>query len=179
MIASNIELRSAIEGLYTTFSRYPLPIHVEGCAHCVSDADHALLYSKKLHDLGTQELNRYSFKAISTWGSADDFRHFLPRIFELMAVDGGSSWTVPEVVFKKLTYGHWEAWPFDERWAITTFFEALWSDVIDRNADEFSAGECLCCIARAADDMTRYLIRWRVGLSLAHAKHFAWFMEED
>jgi hypothetical protein len=59
MVKSDTELKSAIEGLYRTFSRYPLPPHVDGCPHCVSDADHALLYSKDLRDLGPKELERY------------------------------------------------------------------------------------------------------------------------
>jgi hypothetical protein len=174
---ADAELRRAVEGLYQAFSRYPLPRHVDGCPHCVSDADHASLYSKELRDLGATELSRYSFKAMSTWGDVDDFRHFLPRIFELISVD--DSWTVPEVVFKKLPYGQWETWPLDERQALTTFFEALWSNVLERPFDASSAEECLCCIAQAADDMMHYLDRWRVGQSLAHAKHFAWFVEEN
>jgi hypothetical protein len=177
IINSDVELRRAVEGLYQTFSSYPLPRHVNGCPHCVSDADHVLLYSKELRELGPRELSRYSFKAMSTWGDVDDFRHFLPRIFELISVDG--SWTVPEVVFKKLPYGHWETWPAYERQALKTFFEALWSNVLERPFDGSSAEECLCCIAQAADDMTRYLDRWRIGQSLGRAKHFASFVEEN
>lgn len=175
---SDVELRSAIEGLYRTFSRYRLPAHVDGCPHCVSDADHALLYSKGLRDLGPGELDRYTFKALTTWGWTDDFRHFLPRIFELIAADGGSL-TFPETVFGKLTYGQWETWPPDERAAITTFFEALWSKVLDHFPHAFSAEDCLCCIAQAADDMTGYLGRWRIAQSLTHAKHYAWFIEDS
>jgi hypothetical protein len=176
---SESALKSAIEGLYQTFSRYSLPPHVDGCPHCVSDKDHALLYSRDLRDLGPDELKRYAFKAMSTWGDENDFRHFLPRIFELVSVDGESLPIDPEILFKKLAYGHWQTWPSDERQAITGFLEALWSNVLDHFPCEISAEDCLCAIAQAADDMTRYLDRWRIGQSLAHAKHFAEFVEHD
>jgi hypothetical protein len=178
MVSSNAELRSAVERLYQTFSRYRLPVHVEGCPHCVSDKDHALLYAKALRDLGPGELARYAFKALTTWGDENDFRHFLPRIFELISADGGD-WTVPEAVFGKLPYGNWQTWPSDEQQAITIFFEALWSNVLDHYPHAFSAEECLRCIAQAVDDMSSYLGRWHIGQSLAHAKHFAEFVELD
>jgi hypothetical protein len=176
---SDAELQSAIEGLYRTFSRYPLPPHVDGCPHCVSDSDHALLYSKDLRDLGPDELKRYAFKAMSTWGGTDDFRHFLPRIFELISFAGDSLPIDPEILFGKLAYGRWETWPSDERGAITTFFEILWSKVLDHFPHTVSAEDCLCSIAQAADDMTRYLSRWRIAESPAHAKHFAEFVEDN
>jgi hypothetical protein len=177
MVNSEAELKSAIEGLYGTFSRYPLPERIDA-APSVSAADQALLYSKDLRDLGCDELVQYSFDALTTWGWTDAFRHFLPRIFELIAADG-DGWTVPEIVFGKLGYGHWETWPSDEREAIMVFFEALWSNVLDHFPNALSAEDCLCWIALAADDMARYLSRWRIAQSLPHAKHFAAFIANN
>jgi len=176
MLKSDLELRSVIEGLYRTFSRYRLPTHVHGCPHCISQRDHALLYAKALRDLGPDEIARYSFNAMTTWGDPDDFRHFLPRIFELISADGGG-WTIPEAVFAKLPYGQWERWPSDEQRAITSFFETLWSNVLDHFPHVFSAEDCLRCIAQADDEMAPYLGRWRIANSLSHAKHFAAFIE--
>lgn len=178
-VRSDAELKRAIEGLYRIFSRYPLRPHVDGCPHCVSDKDHALLYSSELRDLGPDELARYAFKAMTTWGDKDDFRHFLPRIFELTCTDGESLPIDPEIVFKKLTYANWDTWPPNERQAITSFFEALWSNVLDHFPHEFSAEDCLCAIAQAAADVTHYLDRWQIGQSLTHAQHFALFIEHN
>jgi hypothetical protein len=136
-----------------------------------------LLYARDLRDLGPSELTRYAFKALTTWGDKDDFRHFLPRIFELISVDGGS-WTLPQTVFGKLAYGRWGTWPSEERQTITTFFEALWSNVLDHFPHPFSAEGCLCCIAQATDDMTHYLSRWHIAESLTHAKHFGSLVED-
>ena len=82
MAKSDAQLQSAIEGLYRTFSRYPLPGQMDGSPFSVSDADQALLRSKDLRDLGPDELAHYSLDALTMWGWTDDFRHFLPRIFE-------------------------------------------------------------------------------------------------
>ena len=78
------ELEIAVEKLYKVFSRYSLRRHVEGCPCCVHEEDKRALESKPLQNLSAAELGRYSFKAMTTWGDKDDFRHFLPRIFELM-----------------------------------------------------------------------------------------------
>jgi hypothetical protein len=134
-------LRSAIEGLYQAFSRYPLRGHIDA-SPSVSGAAQALLYSKNLRDLGPDEIAQYLLDALTMWGWTDDFRHFLPRIFELSSSHGGR-WTIPEDVFGKLPYGQWETWPPEERQVITSFFEALWSNVLDHYDHAFSAAECL------------------------------------
>jgi hypothetical protein len=117
-----------------------------------------------LRDLGPDEIARYSFQAMTTWGGTDDFRHFLRRIFELISADGGRS-TVPEAVFGKLSYGQWETRPPDERQAITSFFETLRSNVLDHFPHAFAAEASLRCIAQVANDMARYLGRWRIAQS--------------
>jgi hypothetical protein len=178
MVKSVTELKSAIDGLYRTFSRYPLRSDIDASPFSVSDAQQALLRSKHLRDLGPDELAHYSLDALTMWGWTDDFRHFLPRIFELISAVGGR-WTIPEDVFGKLPYGNWETWPSDERQAITTFFEALWSNVLDHFPHVFSAEDCLCCIAQAGDDMTRYVNRWHIAQSVTHAKHFATFVKRN
>jgi hypothetical protein len=172
-------LRDAINGLYQTFSRYTLPPHVDDCPHCVSDSDHAFLYAEALLDLTADQLARYTFKAMTTWSDEDDFRHFLPRIFELIVAYEDSR-IDPEVIFGKLAYGHWEAWEFSERQSIISFFEAFWCNVLDHFPHRFFSAEgCLCCLAQAAENLSSYLARWHIARSLAHAKHFASFIQYD
>jgi len=177
--SSDVRLGAAIEELYRTFSCYRLPKHLTGCAHCVSDADHALLYSKRLRLLGPKELSRFAFKAMTTWGGADDFRHFLPRIFELIAADGGRDWIDPEVVFGKLPYGDWLRWPEHERQALSSFFEALWSNVLGHFPHPFDADSFLCCLGHALADLTRFLNSWQISESMTSAQHFACFVEHN
>lgn len=90
---SDNSLIEAIEALYRAFSNYPLHKHVEGCPCCIAESDKMLLESKPLRQLSSSDLSRYSFKAMTTWGDKNDFRHFLPRIFELVVSEEGRDGT--------------------------------------------------------------------------------------
>ena len=43
---------------------------------------------KPLQEPEAEDLGRYSFKAMTTVSDVHDFRHFLPRIKELLALGG-------------------------------------------------------------------------------------------
>lgn len=99
------QLDEAIENLYTTFRRYRLHGKIDGCPCCVGDADNRLIRSNPLRQLDPSDLLRYAAKAITTWGSSYDFRHFLPRIFELIVLSP-DSFLDQEIVIGKLgTFG--------------------------------------------------------------------------
>ena len=123
-------LEDAIERLYGVFARYRRPAVVEGCPCCVGAADQAKLHARPLRALGEEELRRYAFKALTTWGTEDDLRHFLPRILELVASSGLG--VDPQTVLGKLAYGHWERWPEDERAAIRAFLDAWLEETLER-----------------------------------------------
>jgi hypothetical protein len=46
---------------------------------------------------------------MSTWGEVGDFKHFLPRIFEVMSTTGIDTGTF--AILKKLDDGDWDDWP--------------------------------------------------------------------
>jgi hypothetical protein len=172
-------LGAAIEELYRAFARYPLRERVEGCPHCVSDADNDVIHSARLRDLTDAQLERFAFKAMTTWGTADDFRHFLPRIFELIALQGEASAIGPETAFGKLSYGNWSSWPMPEREAIRAFFQALWRDVLSRFPHSFRIESCLCAIGQAEEDLSGYLYAWSITGSLPAAMHFADYVDAN
>jgi hypothetical protein len=99
-------LIESVERLYKVFSRYPLHKHVEGCPCCVHETDKRALEAKPLRQLTSSDLGRYAFKAMTTWGDKDDFRHFLPRIFELLVSEKGMGWD-EEVILGKLALAEW------------------------------------------------------------------------
>lgn len=155
------DLQHAIEQLYVTFAPYQLHQYIEGCPCCVKDTDQQRLRAKPLRDLDADDLERYAFKALTTWGTSDDLRHFLPRLFELIVYSPIQPTDV-EVLFGKLPYGEWRNWAKEEQQAIETYFHALWIDVINAfEPDGYtSANDYLCAIARAVNDMTPYLDHW-------------------
>jgi hypothetical protein len=173
------ELAHAITDLYEVFRKYKLHPHVEGCPHCVFDDDHRLLHSAPLRLMGPNEFRRYAWKAMTTWGDVDDFKHFLPRLLELLSQDAGGGWVNPEVVFGKLTYGEFRDWPCHEQDAVIHFAVALWKSVLAGFPNPFSVDSLLCGIALFQGDLQEYLNLWRPDESPAAALHFAGFIESD
>lgn len=166
-------LALSIEGLYRALEQYGVPPHVLGCAYGVSAADERRIRSAPLRQLGAGDLERFAFKAMTTWGTVDDFRHFLPRIFELLAADGGEGWIDPETAFGKLAYGHWRTWPAAEQRAVERYTVDLWAAVTCADEHPFAVGSCLCSIGQAVDDLTPYLADWRPDRSRGEAVQFA------
>lgn len=151
-------LQHAIESLYAVFARYPRPDVVDGCYHCVSVEDKAKLNAHPLRELGDEELGRYSTKALTTWGEVDDLRHFLPRIFELVAE--GSYGANPEIVIGKLAIGEWKTWPPDEQQALRAFIDAWLDEALDMPPDEREALEVIASAHAADMDLAPLLARW-------------------
>jgi hypothetical protein len=112
-----VDLHAAIEALYATFARYPVGAKVEGCPCCVDAALARALASAPLRAVPDDILQRYAFKAMTTWGSNDDFKHFVPAIWERMTATR-SFGVNPQIAYGKLPYTDWDRWPEHERAAI-------------------------------------------------------------
>ena len=74
-----LELNKAIALLYATFAFYPLNHEIAGCPCCVTKKDNLTIKSKVLNKLIGNDLNYFAFNTISTWGTVEDLKHFLPR----------------------------------------------------------------------------------------------------
>lgn len=128
----NTKLTLVIEHLYQVFSRYtanPTDLRMNSCDCCVDDDEIREVTIKPLRDLTEKELGHISRSAISTFGTVDHYKHFLPRIFELMS-QPNSNLTDSFTCFEKLNYGEWETWPDEEQRAIEHYFDVLWKTVI-------------------------------------------------
>jgi hypothetical protein len=159
-------LHEAIEKQYTTFARYPLRHPVIGCPCCVSRADQDLIASKALRQLDGYDLERFTWKAMTTWGDENDFRHFLPRVLELIT-DAHERRNLPDlfVIFGKLRYGHYQMWPKQEQEAITDYLLAFWHWILaghpEREEDRLLASAYLEALSGVIDDFAPFLNAWR------------------
>jgi hypothetical protein len=134
-----IELGRAIDRLYGTFDVYPLKERIDSCPHCQLDAAERRLHVRPLRDLSWADLGIFSFKALTSFGDEDDFRHFLPRLLELYVLDhAGAPYTL-FMLFEKLNSATWTGWPADEVEAIRTFLDA-WKRVLTAQARESEPG---------------------------------------
>jgi hypothetical protein len=179
------KLRDAIEQLYHVFSSYRLVEYIDGCPYCVFDQDHVSIHSAPLRVLSAKDLEKYAFKAMSTWGNSQDYRHFLPRLLELQA-QSTSKPTYVETAFGKLRYAEWHTWSNKEQEAIRTYFLALWLDVLDTRSvgqDPLNteASSYLCAFSRAGEDLKPYLTVWAESNLTFKRDHFVamvhWFGE--
>lgn len=147
-------LTDSIETLYRVFSCYPRPIQLQGCPCCTDAEVSRVLSSRPLRTLTASEISHYAFKALSTWGTLNDFRYFLPRIFELMALEQLDCDT--EVILGKLGYANWTDWPADEQKAVWEFVMALWVQYI-RSDDIWHADAVICGFSRSTSDISLLL----------------------
>ena len=169
------EFEIAIEELYKTFSKYPFKSKIEGCPCCVSDSDKATLHSKKLRDLEDEDLSYYAFKAMTTFGDLEDFKHYLPRIFELTAKRELVVDTF--VILGKLEYGNWNTWNEEEQESVNNFLKAWWK--YDINNNEYFDSEILIELNKLRKELSSLLNEWNLDYDTQGFKNYVELIEEN
>ena len=134
-----IELELTIDRLYEAFDAYPLEERIDCCPHCELDAAERRLHLRPLRELTWADLGIFAFKALTNFGDADDFRHFLPRLLELYVLDHSGAPHTLFMLFEKLNAAKWTNWPADEVAAIRRFIDA-WKRVLTTQARESEDG---------------------------------------
>lgn len=129
---------------------------MDGCPCCVSNTDKEKIHTKQLRQLDGNDLSRYAFKAMTTWGETHDFKHYLPRIFELLSTTDFIVDTF--VVLGKLDYGEWTTWATREQQAIKDFLLAWWTDMA-KNKSYFDI-EVFIEIYKLLGNINLLLDRW-------------------
>ncbi|MGD1847982.1 MAG: hypothetical protein ACFB10_21525 [Salibacteraceae bacterium] len=165
------ELSAATKELYQAFEKYPFRL-TTGSPLTVSEKDKAILHSKPLRLLGDEELSRYAFKAMTTWGELNDFKHYLPRIFELAATRELGVATF--VVLGKLDHGEWKTWEPVEQETITNFLKAWWS--YDINCAPYFDAENFVEIHKKTNDLDGMLQQWDLHVASQGFRNYVDFL---
>jgi hypothetical protein len=167
-----------IDNLYATFAPYRIGDDFTGCDCCVDVEHSARLAAPPLRELSYDDLERYSRKAMSTWGNVRHFKHFLPRLLEL-TIEHRDDFLDLAVVFGKLKYAQFDSWPQHERDAVNRFFDEYWeyqlADPIV-GAFEDSIDTALCAIANALPSVQRFLDVWIATCTDNAKRHLAAFI---
>lgn len=173
-----VNLQNAIENLYKVFAKYSLKQKIEGCPCCAGKRDNSVLHSKNLHELTGAELSYFGFKAMTTFGDVEDFKHFLPRLFEIVVE---KDFDYDEIIlFKKLDYGKWRTWEKTEQDAIENFFTELMRFALNSETENtYLIETCFVGIANAAEDLTPYLNLWFENLNESKIKNLSYFITEN
>lgn len=168
------DLKISIENLYSTFSIYPFKSTMDGCPCCVSDSDKEKIHSKQLKELDGEDLSRYAFKAMTTWGDTDDFKHYLPRIFELLSTTDFIVDTF--VVLGKLEYGKWRTWAENEQTVIEIFLYAWWVDLIKSKA--YFDKEAFIEIIKLTHNIDKLLNLWTISFDDRSFANYVQFVQD-
>lgn len=156
-------IKDAIDGLYFEFEKYPSNLNMIGSPMYGDKLNswNSTLCSIPLRELSGEDLSRYSFKALTTWGEINDFKHFLPRIFELLV---SFDYDVEEwLVMDKLNYGKWETWPKSEISVLNNYFLSFWKKIVNDNSSKVDAfiGDYFAAISNVYKDFNLLLQIWR------------------
>jgi hypothetical protein len=154
---AGLSLEEAAERLYDAFGDVPRPQRVEGCPHCTGPDEDLPLVGRPLRELSAQDLSRYAFKAMSTWGTAEDFRYFAPRVLDLTAA-GAMAWPGFEVVCAKLSQAGLHTWT--QQPAVEEFLRAFWTATLRQFPASVPVSEVAGGIAVVARDISPYLAEW-------------------
>lgn len=166
----------AIAKARKAFARYKLGgrIAVCMCPSCVGPEQVRALIETPRDDISTELLAEYTHSAHG-WDEqvAEDFRYFLPRYFDLIAIGQTPSHFGSELALDRLANVDYRvAWPRAEADAIDEFFLALFqaqllapADFIeDRSGqsafDREEAEALLCGVAHAGGDIAPLLAVW-------------------
>lgn len=122
---------------------------------------------------------------MTTWGDSDDFRHFLPRVLELMAGDADSF--DADLVLPKLAYGGWGSWPAGEKAAVEAFLMLRWNIgltqaprfSLDDEEPEFDAEPWLSGISGTGLDTAPFVDAWQRLGTTNTVGHIAAFLEQN
>ncbi|WP_298319640.1 hypothetical protein [uncultured Aquimarina sp.] len=170
-------LKNNISELYKTFEKYHSePTMLGSSLYDDLDKWNKELFSKSLTELNEDDLSRFVGKVMTTWGNANDYKHFLPRIFELTA-----EFKTPYeiwITFDKLTLAEWNSWDENEQKVIHEFMIALWENIVN---DDSEKAECefkdyFSAIANFYPNFDELIAIWSESESKGAIKHFSNFI---
>lgn len=164
-------LRDQVREIYAVFRGYKLQRYIAPDPCFPGFCDDRPLRAGPLDRLPPAAFDMYQWKAVTTWGSVDDFKHFLPRLLEIIALvepHGSLRQVEPWLIFSRMNYAEWYQWRAREREVLDGYFDALWSALLARPlasattdwTDE-TLGDWLSHFANAHDDLSRFREVWQ------------------
>lgn len=174
------ELQIAVDNLYQLFAAYPPNPRMSGSPlYGDLEAWNRELMGKPLRELTSDNLSRYTAKAMTTWGQVENFKYFLPRIFELTAIFEPP--TDVWVILGKLEYAGWNNWPVAEKESINEFLLCLWISLLD---DESSSArlhfmDYFTALVRYYPGLAALLKCWEKNQRRTSHLHLAYFVVQE
>ncbi len=174
MSGKKSNLKEAIDDLYMIFQAYPFEPNF--AARCSSLGDRQEIAQRltkaPLRKTDLEDMAVYTFKSMLTMGNERDFKHFLPRMCELLATNPEwFSWDTN--LFSKLHRAGWHSWPELEQRVIMEFLQILWQNILENCPWHQPAHEVLAEFNEALEDLTPFLTTWEQAQSASAIRHLA------
>lgn len=161
------ELQAAIDRAYDVFAPHGRPGRLDASPARDGERILADLTFAPLRRLPVDRLGGYAGWAMTTVGDDKAYRHFLPRILELAALDGGGHMgTDPEILAGKILYGGFQGWPRDERAAVVGVFTAAARQAIGEALDQATPDPWLIGLEALGESVSPLLADWLAATSL-------------
>lgn len=170
-------LHDAINQLYKVYARYSTAGMAYCDCGCTPLEEVVKLHAKPLRELEEADLVYYHGSALYTWGEVEHYKHFIPRICELMAGDTTQTFVGLEELFVKLQFANWEQWPLEEREALLSFVASLWSATVREQTFPLSYNRWK--EFTLFFDVTTLLSYWPITYSDQTITHFVAFFYEQ
>jgi hypothetical protein len=137
-------LRRLLDIAYEAFGRYRRPRVLD--ASPLRDPEKLLkqLTAKPLRLLDVEDVQEYASAALTTVGTAEDYKHFLPRLLELAMQSGVVE---PPIIASKLKEAEWRTWPEHEQQPVEEIFVYACVDAFNQHTDECLADGWLVSLA--------------------------------
>jgi hypothetical protein len=165
-------LSASVERLYDVFAKYKRPARSHSSPlSSITEQHKARLGSKPLRDLVEDDLWTYSRHAMTTWGDISEYKHYLPRLYELLVVHPG--WTDAGLLIGQLDTAEWSQWPDAERDAVIAFLHELWAWSLTIDPDDASCVGILRGFGLAGISAARALTTWRIDRSWSATRQIA------
>lgn len=165
-------LSASIERLYDVFAKYRQPAHSHSSPYSgITEQHKARLYAKPLRELTEDGLGTYARHAMTTWGDITEYKHYLPRLYELLVQHPG--WTDAELLIGQLDTAEWSQWPDTERDAVIAFLHELWAWSLTIDPDDASCEGILQGFGHAGISAARALMTWRTNQSWSATRQIA------
>jgi hypothetical protein len=172
--AAKAAFDAALEDLYVAFAPYRFNRDMSCCIpHCFEQFEIDALGAKPLRSLEPHDLYGFASALLLTCGEEADFKHFLPRCFELLTTPR-VSFVDPEIMLGKLSRAQWLKWNALERGAVDAFLWAWWRlEVLEDRPTLEETFAALCCTGL---EVTPYLRHWRDLDGVDHVISLAQFI---
>ena len=114
--------------------------------------------------------------ALSTWGDIRDFKHYLPRLLELLISEELDGFYGD--MFARVLGGRWRSWPQDEQDAFVAVVDAWWRFTLHHYPRDVDVLEVLkIIVGEFGLDLRTYLAAWEGSAGdEAAALHMAWLV---